>query len=97
MAINVDLESLIPFQQAAREIPGQPSISTLHRWRMSGVRGRKLETVLVGGIRFTSKEAIRRFIEAGQPPESPLPRPRSAGRRTKDSQAARDELGRLGV
>ena len=40
------------------------NISTAHRWRQKGVKGIKLETVLIGGERFTSYEAINRFSEA---------------------------------
>lgn len=59
-------ESLIRFQKAGRRIPGNPSVCALHRWRQNGVRGAKLETLLVGGTRFTSEEAISRFIAAKQ-------------------------------
>ena len=55
-------ESLIPFQKASEHVAGKPHISTLHRWRLRGVRGVKLETVLIGGRRFTSDEALSRFF-----------------------------------
>jgi len=44
-------------------LPGQPHLSTLWRWYRRGVRGVRLETVVVGGRRFTSRAAIERFIE----------------------------------
>lgn len=62
--INAETETLIRFQAAGSDIPGNPSVCALHRWRLNGVRGAKLETLLVGGTRFTSKEAIQRFIAA---------------------------------
>lgn len=37
--------------------------STVHRWRMRGIRGIRLESVLVGGSRFTSEEALVRFFD----------------------------------
>lgn len=55
-------ENLIPMGKAASHIPGRPSRSTLERWRIRGVRGRVLETCLVGGRHFTSLEAIKRFL-----------------------------------
>jgi len=65
MTLDVTTETLVEFQQAAGEFPGErrPALATLHRWRQRGVRGVKLETLLVGGRRYTSKEAISRFIE----------------------------------
>ena len=43
--------------------------STVYRWATKGARGRVLETRLVGGIRYTTREALQRFFEAdgGQP------------------------------
>jgi hypothetical protein len=38
-----------------------PVTNTLWRWGLTGTRGRKLETILIGGVRYTSLEAIRRF------------------------------------
>jgi hypothetical protein len=46
-------------------LPGGPvNISTIHRWRHVGCRGVLLETVLRGGVRYTSKEAMQRFVHA---------------------------------
>ena len=56
-------ENPIPLGEAARQAPGQPHISTLRRWHRRGIRGVRLETCLVGGKRFTSKEALNRFIQ----------------------------------
>ena len=62
MAIDVEREDLISLREAAGAIPTKPAPSTLQRWRLYGVRGRKLETVLIGGLRFTSKQAVIRFM-----------------------------------
>lgn len=45
-------------------------ISTIYRWVFKGARGKQLESVLLGGIRYTSLEAIQRFL--GDPPDSLL-------------------------
>jgi hypothetical protein len=88
MAIDVDTEDLIPFQQAAAHIPGRPCLQTLHRWRQKpGVRGVVLETILVGGIRYTSREAIRRFIAAQNISQQPAPAMTRA-RRDRQARAA---------
>ena len=76
MSIDVDSETLIPFSGEARTaFPGgkRHSLATLHRWRLSGVRGVKLETCLCGGLRYTSREAIQRFIANQNRDESPAP------------------------
>ncbi|MBI1348803.1 DUF1580 domain-containing protein [bacterium] len=63
MAIDIDSEELIHFPEARSEFPKRPCMQTMHRWRLSGIRGVKLESILVGGLRYTSREAVRRFIE----------------------------------
>jgi hypothetical protein len=57
-------ETLIPIEQVPDELPSNPHPSTVHRWRLRGIAGVKLETLKIGGRRFTSKEAIERFINA---------------------------------
>ena len=75
MAICTETETLIPFNAAREAFPGgkRLALQTLHRWRLHGVRGTKLETILIGGSRFTSAEAIQRFIAAQNPAESAEP------------------------
>ena len=64
--IDPSAETLIPFVAARQVFPGRHgrgvSLSTLHRWKRHGVRGVRLETVLVGGVRYTSREALNRFV-----------------------------------
>ena len=59
--IDPSTETLVSLTDAAKHCPGRPNVTTVWRWRNRGVRGVKLETVLSGGRRFTSLEAIRRF------------------------------------
>jgi len=47
-----------------RLLPKQPNPATLWRWHARGVRGIVLETVLVGGRRYVTREALERFIDA---------------------------------
>ena len=42
----------------------RPNISTIWRWITTGTRGVKLESVLIGGQRYTTDEAIQRFIKS---------------------------------
>ncbi len=57
-------ESAVPIKHAPSLVPGRPHISTIWRWVLKGVRGVKLETFVSGGRRFTTHQAIERFIAA---------------------------------
>jgi len=64
-SMKIDLsESLLKLSCAGRILPDRPHSSTLHRWHLRGVRGIHLETILIGGIRYTSREALQRFFNA---------------------------------
>lgn len=54
----------LTLSQAAGTLPGRPHLSTLHRWRLRGVRGVKLRTCLIGGRRFTTQRWLDEFIAA---------------------------------
>ena len=91
--IDPAVETLVAWQRVSELIPGQPHLSTLHRWRLRGVRGKKLETLLVGGKRFSSREAITRFIVALNADDAPSAQPTfTASQRQRMSDAARQEL-----
>ena len=47
-------------------------IATVWRWTLSGVKGRKLRTVLVGGRRFVLQSDLAKFL-APEEPHSPAP------------------------
>ena len=59
--IDIDTEDLEPLKKA--RFPGNPHYSTRHRWSTRGLRGVVLETVVIGGVRYTSRQARRRFVE----------------------------------
>ena len=54
-------EDIVPLTEAAKTLSRRPNVSTLHRWRLSGIRNVKLETMMFGGRRVTSREALDRF------------------------------------
>ncbi len=68
-------EQLVPLLDSKKLFPIAPDTSTLWRWCLRGTRRAKLETVLCGGRRFTSREAIQRFIRAssGLPVQTQAP------------------------
>lgn len=96
--MSIESETLIPFQQARNEFPGRKRVgnATLHRWRLQGVRGAVLETLVVGGQRFTSREAIRRFVEAQNQPQA-ADSGITAEQRQARSAAARASLASRGI
>jgi hypothetical protein len=55
-------ESLVPLPDAGAHFPSHPHRNTLARWARSGVRGALLETMVIGSRRYTTREAINRFI-----------------------------------
>lgn len=99
MSIDCELETLMTFDEARTAFPGDRrlSLATLHRWRLHGVRGVKLETLLIGGLRYTSREAIARFIAAQNADDAPAAPVITPAQRRKQSEAARTELKRIGV
>ena len=98
MSIDIQKEMMLRFAEArtAFHDDRRHSLATLHRWRLNGVRGVKLETVLIGGMRYTSQEAIDRFIAAQNADDAPAVAI-TANQRRKQSEAARTEFERLGV
>jgi len=55
----------------------KPNLATIYRWAQIGIKGIRLETVQVGGCKFTSREALARFFAAlsartaGTQPQAP--------------------------
>ena len=64
--IDIQNETLIPFRDVPawtkEHLGNRVHPSTIHRWRLRGARGVKLETILAGGTRYTSTEALSRFF-----------------------------------
>jgi len=65
--IDIVNEQMIPLSKipawSEKHIGNRVNPSTIHRWRLRGARGSKLETVLIGGRRYTSQEALLRFFD----------------------------------
>lgn len=88
-------EEPIAITQAPSHIPGRPALSTIWRWLQVGVRGRKLESAMAGGRRFTSKQAILRFLASS---DSEQPRASvSPSQRRRQSDAANKALQDRGL
>ncbi len=63
MGIDIHSEHLISLSEAARLLPGKPSPATIWRWYSKGVKGVRLTTIVCGGRRVTSKEALQKFCD----------------------------------
>lgn len=62
---NLLSETLIPLSKARKQFPGREvSPSCLERWIRNGSHGAILEICRIGNTRYTSEEAIQRFLEA---------------------------------
>ena len=98
---DAETKDLIPLNQAIRaEIPGTPSISTTWRWITRGLAPAddgepriKLAVLYVGNKPFTTRKAIRDFIERAT--ESRLARMARTQQRATD--VTDDELAAAGL
>lgn len=64
MRIDLQRERLLTLEQAAQSLPGGVAASTIWRWHRHGLKGHRLETIVIGGKRLTSAEAVQRFADA---------------------------------
>ena len=69
--INTDVEQLLTAKQACEAFPTPVAMPTVWRWMLKGTRGVVLESIRIGGRRYTSVEACSRFIEASANDASP--------------------------
>lgn len=65
--IDISAETLLTLSAAAKRIPGRNGkgvhLGTIGRWAFDGRRGVVLESLVIGGQRYTSVEALQRFVE----------------------------------
>ena len=98
MSIDIQVETPVKMTEAANAVPGRPHNSTVWRWHQKGVRGVKLETILIGGTRYTSNEALQRFFDrttaAAAGTESV---PRTSAQRQRSFEKAERELNDAGI
>jgi hypothetical protein len=96
--IDLEREQPISMAQAAKLAPGRPNIATLWRWRTRGVAGVQLETLAVGGRRFTTVESLYRFIERVTAAKNGGSLPCCTNRqREADQRRAKEELRAAGL
>lgn len=91
-------EQRLSLTQAARRLGVNPS--TTWRWALNGVRGVNLETISVGAKRFTTEEAVERFVAATTAVAAHGPMPsvaRTPRQREHAIDRAEGELARQGI
>ncbi|MBA4017296.1 MAG: hypothetical protein C0483_08995 [Pirellula sp.] len=99
--IDIENEVLISLAEAAALVPcgrkgRNPDVKTLYAWTKNGCRGVVLESVQLGARRGTSREAIRRFVEA-LTAKAGCPQMSSKKEAEHNRRALESELDRLGV
>ena len=76
------------------------NVSTIWRWATVGVRGVKLETIMAGGSRATSLEAVERFFETltlQAEPQAISPAQHQTRQRKKQIKLAEQRLTKAGI
>jgi hypothetical protein len=107
MAIDITTETVIAPSRATHLCPERrrgvrPNVATIYRWMMQGVRGVKLESIVVGATRCTSIEALQRFFDAltvaadAEHSGAVTPPPLNKSRQ-KEIEAAERRLARAGI
>ncbi len=93
--IDPDSEEILSLRQARHAFPNRVSVPTLWRWVLNGVKGVKLESMLIGGRRYTSREACQRFMHAraGAAKNSKVPTSRHLLHSMRNASAVLDQFG----
>jgi hypothetical protein len=103
--IDIASETILTLSEAAERLPRrrrgrQTHVSTLYRWTVVGCRGVLLEHTQIGATRATSLEALQRFFDRlthANGGRATLPLSRSLIQRQRRSEAAANELERIGA
>lgn len=61
--VDLFADDVMTLKDAAKALPNRPHVSTIWRWATHGVgpERKKLETISIGGRRYTSRQAMLRF------------------------------------
>jgi Protein of unknown function (DUF1580) len=102
--IDPSLEAPITLRTAAklpqlRRDGKMPHLSAMYRWCASGIRGVKLESLVIAGSRCTTSEAIDRWIlalTAKAEGMSAAPERRTQIQRQRNSERADQQLAKAG-
>ena len=59
--MSIPLQEAIPLGEIVKIMPGRPHLSTVYRWAHR--KQAPLETIRIGGERYTSEEALSRYFQ----------------------------------
>ncbi len=98
--IDIACDELIPIREVPKRLPKKPCgkrihISAVYRWMQKGVRGVKLDFVFIGGTRYTSVEALQRFVDRLSMNDRGIPRESTPRRRQMEIDTAAREAKRI--
>lgn len=79
--------------EAARALPRPTHASTVWRWVLRGVRGRRLASTVQGGRRLIQGADLLEFIGGERQAAQPTMTPRQAARASERAAAALDRAG----
>lgn len=101
-AIDLERETPLSINAVPKYVEGltgrRPSLSTVWRWHLTGCRGVKLPTILAGGRRVTTKEAVQLFFAATTAAANGEAAPaRTPRQRKRAIEAAERELSAVGI
>jgi hypothetical protein len=96
--IDIDSEELVPLTNVATMVPPRPNgkrmaVTTAWRWATVGVRGHKIEVVRIGGSKYTSREALGRFLKAINSPDQKPAMRKTRKRRIAAAERVLDKAG----
>ena len=83
----------IPLNRCSDYIPGNPHCATVWRWATKGVRGVKLATIIIGGRRMVTPQALEDFLIALNADNPVSDSPADVSRRAKEASEALEALG----
>jgi hypothetical protein len=92
VSIDIDREELISFTAATKVCKSRPHVATVWRWSTIGCHGVVLDSIVIGGRRFTSKEALERFISATDARAKGEPLPTRTPKQRQRSIAAAEKI-----
>ena len=95
MQIDLLSDDVLRLSEAAKILPRgrhgkKIHVSTLWRWACQGVRGVRLETVRMGGVIYTSKEALQRFFAQLDSPQ--IQPPKDSANRQRETNRVKQRL-----
>ena len=85
--IDIATETVLSLKEAREKLPrrrnsARPDLATMYRWAQpQGVRGVRLETIMIGGTRCTNLESLQRFFNSRRLPRRKLRGPRRRRRK----------------